>query len=495
MKKQISIISSIMLILILSIVLAQSKTSFAIPEASGTMSIKCNKETLISTESATCTLTGSIENSEVNAISAKIDLSSNLQLENINPLNGWLGSSENGIIELYTDKTKSTSFDIVTFTVKANNVGSNETGKISINNIKYKDNSNVVDVTNVNKNISIIPKTLPTPTKSSNNNLKSLGLSNSSIQFNKDITNYQTTVNNNVSNVILTAAMEDSSANFVAGYGPRTIKLSVGNNTVFVKVQAENGNIKTYTININRKAKEQQKNNNQQTTNKNDTKKTTNNEKGKKSTEKSSDNSLKTLTLSKGNISFKSNVQDYNIEVPYTVTSLEINATPSNEKATIKGLGTKTINIGKNTFEIVVTAENSNTKTYTINIERKEATSQVLNSNNDLKSLLVKGHKIDFDKDTTNYEVEITSEKELSIKATPSSEKSEVSIIGNEDLKDGDEVKIIVTAEDGNNKIYTILVHAKSSNNILYTAIGIFVIGILSLLIAIKYKKNKETSY
>ena len=36
MKKQISIISSIMLILILSIVLAQSKTSFAIPEASGT---------------------------------------------------------------------------------------------------------------------------------------------------------------------------------------------------------------------------------------------------------------------------------------------------------------------------------------------------------------------------------------------------------------------------------------------------------------------------
>ena len=130
-----------------------------------------------------------------------------------------------------------------------------------------------------------------------------------------------------------------------------------------------------------------------------------------------------------------------------------------------------------------------------LNIERKEATSQVLNSNNDLKSLLVKGHKIDFDKDTTNYEVEITSEKELSIKATPSSEKSEVSIIGNEDLKDGDEVKIIVTAEDGNNKIYTILVHAKSSNNILYTAIGIFVIGVLSLLIAIKYKKNKEISY
>ena len=53
----------------------------------------------------------------------------------------------------------------------------------------------------------------------------------------------------------------------------------------------------------------------------------------------------------------------------------------------------------------------------------------------------------------------------------------------------GDEIQIIVTAEDGSNRTYTITVH--DSNNIMYTAIGIFIIGLLSVIVVIAYKNKK----
>ena len=42
---------------------------------------------------------------------------------------------------------------------------------------------------------------------------------------------------------------------FENGFGPRTINLNPGNNTIYIKVRNEIGNIKTYTININRQWK------------------------------------------------------------------------------------------------------------------------------------------------------------------------------------------------------------------------------------------------
>lgn len=90
-----------------------------------------------------------------------------------------------------------------------------------------------------------------------------------------------------------------------------------------------------------------------------------------------------------------------------------------------------------------------------------------------LKTLEVtpKGLTPDFNSETTTYSLEVGSEVEkIEIKATPSNEKSKVSISGNDSLKAGDNtVKITVTAEDGTTKTYTINVKKQDKN----TTIGL----------------------
>ena len=318
--------------------------------------------------------------------------------------------------------------------------------------------------------------------RSGNNNLKSLSLSNGKITFSKSKTSYSTSVGSDVSSTTIKASLEDSRAGYAVGYGPRTVKLAYGNNTVLVKVIAQNGNAKTYTITINRPKKSDGKSNN-------DTKK---DDKDNKNTSKSSDsnNKLKSLTLSKGTILFDNDKVNYEIEVPYNVKSLVISGEAASSKAKVEGLGKKTLSVGENKFEIKVIAENGNVKTYTLKITRKEEVKgEKLDTNNYLKDLSIEGYEFDFDKDTLNYEIKRNGNTTLNIKAITESEKAEVAIIGNEDLKDKSEVKVVVTAEDGNNREYVITV--VDGSNIL-TAIGIFLIGALSVAVAIAYKKRKS---
>lgn len=88
----------------------------------------------------------------------------------------------------------------------------------------------------------------------------------------------------------------------------------------------------------------------------------------------SSDNTLKSLTVSLGKLSpeFKKDTTEYQAEVENNVEKMKISATANDKEATIKGLGEKKLSVGKNSFGIVVVAENGKTKTYTVVIHRKE---------------------------------------------------------------------------------------------------------------------------
>ncbi|MCB6992604.1 CHAP domain-containing protein [bacterium 210820-DFI.6.37] len=87
--------------------------------------------------------------------------------------------------------------------------------------------------------------------KSSNNNLKALSVSGYSISpaFKATETSYSLTVPSNVSSVTIKATKANSKA-VVSGTGK--ISLATGTNTRSVKVKAENGAVKTYTIKITR---------------------------------------------------------------------------------------------------------------------------------------------------------------------------------------------------------------------------------------------------
>lgn len=88
----------------------------------------------------------------------------------------------------------------------------------------------------------------------------------------------------------------------------------------------------------------------------------------------SGDANLSSLSLS--NISLKpkfdKDTTEYSVEVENEVKSVKISAKANNKEASINGLGQKSLKVGKNSFGIVVVAENGKTKTYTVVVNRKE---------------------------------------------------------------------------------------------------------------------------
>lgn len=86
--------------------------------------------------------------------------------------------------------------------------------------------------------------------KSDNNYLQEIILSNGSLDFNKDVLDYNVTLENEVDELEINAKTEDSKATIK---GTCVYKIEVGNNLIKLDVTAENGKIKEYAINILRK--------------------------------------------------------------------------------------------------------------------------------------------------------------------------------------------------------------------------------------------------
>ena len=177
---------------------------------------------------------------------------------------------------------------------------------------------------------------------------------------------------------------------------------------------------------------------------------------------KSSDNILKDLKIDGVTITgFVGTKNSYTIN-DFSGTSINITAVPNDLKSSVSGTGNKSLNIGKNTFNIVVTAENGSKKTYTIIVNKLDSRS----SNNDLKLLSVDKGTLNFNKDITSYTLELEHDiNEITIFGTPDDNKASVSGIGTKVLKDyNNDFSIVVTAENGSTKTYIIKVLRKDIN-------------------------------
>lgn len=69
---------------------------------------------------------------------------------------------------------------------------------------------------------------------------------------------------------------------------------------------------------------------------------------------------------------FNKDTLEYNLEVENEIDKVTIKATKADSAATVSGTGEKELTEGLNRFEIVVTAEKGNKKTYVVNVTRKE---------------------------------------------------------------------------------------------------------------------------
>ena len=182
-------------------------------------------------------------------------------------------------------------------------------------------------------------------------------------------------------------------------------------------------------------------------------------------TEKSSNANLSNLGIRPNDFTgFRPATTTYNVTVPEDVESVEVYATAADSKARVSGTGTKTLQKGANALNVTVTAEDGTTKTYTINVTREgegeeeqteENTEEPAEVKNGLSSIKIANLELNpsFSTDVYEYTVKyIGEDTSLDIQAVATDPSYTVEILGNEELKEGDNtITILVTDAEGNN--------------------------------------------
>jgi len=376
-----------------------------------TLSLDCPATAKAGTD-ITCTI--KVNSDEiVGGVEASVSASTGLTYKSYTKTEGWDGSSSARAFLVY-GKNASGDLTLGTYTYTvANTATGNLTVTFSNITIGDEDGKAITSNTTASKTIRV---------QSNDNTLSNLTISGATIEFSKDVTTYNVEIDS--PSVTISATATNSYAR-ITGTGTKT--LNYGANKFDIVVTSELGTTKTYTINVTRPDN------------------------------RSTDNTLKELKISNGTIDFKSGTTTYNLTIDATSTVIE--ATANNAKSTVKGTGTKTLKYGVNKFEIVVTAENGSTKTYTLNITRPDHRSK----NTYLSSLTLSKGTINFDKNKTYYEITVEDTvSQVNISGTVEDSKSKVEGLGTKKLVVGKNTFTIkVTAENGSTKEYKVVVIRK----------------------------------
>lgn len=158
---------------------------------------------------------------------------------------------------------------------------------------------------------------------------------------------------------------------------------------------------------------------------------------------------------------------NYEMTINDNISSLNITAETINSKATVSGTGNKTLNAGKNEYNIVVKSEAGNTTTYKITVTKNVNEEEVtLSGVNTLKNITIDKINFNFSKDKLVYNLEVENNiNKINIsyeiddnKATASGAK-EVSLI-----EGTNKIEIKVTAEDKTVKTYTLNITRKGTS-------------------------------
>ncbi|MBN2880095.1 MAG: Ig-like domain-containing protein [Clostridia bacterium] len=192
--------------------------------------------------------------------------------------------------------------------------------------------------------------------------------------------------------------------------------------------------------------------------------------------EASSDASLFDLSIDNSTIQgFSSSVYTYNLEVSYSVDSIDIGAATSDNNAQITGdTGSQSLVVGLNEFIITCIAEDGATElNYLLNVSRAEAS-----TNSFIDDLKINGETIqNFSGDVFNYEIQLPNDIDVVefIAITSSSYAQLSGDLGSNELAVGiNEYSIICTAEDGvTTSTYTIAVTRTPSSDAILSDISI----------------------
>ena len=257
----------------------------------------------------------------------------------------------------------------------------------------------------------------------------------------------------------------------ISGIGKRY--LNEGNNKYDIIVTASDGSSTTYKITIIREAA-------------------------------NDDATLKNLVVEglSLNPKFKSDIYKYNIDVAKDIDKITIKGEPTYEFAKIYGIGTFSLATGNNAYYIKVVAENGNETKYELNINKTLGSSK-------LTSLEIDGYDLNpiFNDEIYTYNLTVKNDvNSINIKAL-ASDNDQVEIIGNENLKEGEnEILISVTNNDKTTTTYKLLVNKlskekeatiKKNNALINILLIIFIISIIIMAscIFVFVKRNYKSKF
>ena len=179
----------------------------------------------------------------------------------------------------------------------------------------------------------------------------------------------------------------------------------------------------------------------------------------------SNNNYLSSLSVDGYPITFNRNTTEYNITIPEEVTSIKVNATTDDKKASFKAIGTNDLSNGHNNVKVVVEAENGSTKTYVIDVFREgevKGEEETKSNDSSLSSLKPSVGQLSpaFDKDTFKYIIYLPYEVDnITFTANATDSKSTVEIDPAGELSVGvNYIDVKVTAQGGSESTYTIKV-------------------------------------
>ncbi len=317
----------------------------------------------------------------------------------------------------------------------------------------------IQSITAIKKSISI---------KSKINTLKGLKVNGTTVSgFASNKYSYTMDVEASVDEAKIEAVLSDTKASFQTDFGPRTEDLEYGENDFKVKVLSELGTEQVYTILINREDN------------------------------RGTNNYLDSIVVNGNKVrNFKTKTLSYTVYT-YKAETAKIEAETDDDKATYKVEGPEKLIIGENKFKVIVTSEAGEELIYNLNVNNVDR-----EISKKLKTLSIKGYKIEFDKNTNRYEIlynkEAISKTEIIYQAEESEDFVKTSIKpdikANPDernkLRAGDEIVITVEGIDGEKQDYTIVLK-KDKRISFFLILGLVIMAIL-VFILVKLQKNAK---
>lgn len=429
----------------------------------------------------------------INGISLKYNIPEEITYNTLELKENWESNynKEDGLVITKSNNTQ-TENNIATLSLKIS--------KENTLNKEYTISLTDIDLSNIDYNSeSLEDITATIKILSDDYTLSSLTITNGELSpnFSSNKNNYTATVDKD--STTITAIPTNKNAKVTGDLGLQ--KLNYGANHFTIIVTSSLGNTNKYTITITRPVPQQTTIPDNTTPTDDTTTQETNDNSNLSNTNtntKSSDATLKELIVKNYELDFRKDKYSYNLTVKNEVTKLEITATPTDEKATVKIENNENLKVGENIVTITITAEDGTICKYIIKVTRQEK----LSSDNTIKELIIENYELDFKKTKQKYNLTINNEEKLNIKVVLNDNKATYKIAGNKNLKNKSIITITVTAEDKSTKKYTIEITKDdytyssliSNKTIIILIIITLIVSITGILTTKTSKKNKENN-